>query len=283
MPELPEVETVCSGLNSALSGVIVSHLTLRRADLRIPFPKNFAKRLEGVRIERITRRAKYLLWHLDSGEALIAHLGMSGCFIVDDGKEKPQKHDHVIMTLKDGRRVIYRDPRRFGLMTLVDKKILNKHELLVHLGPEPLEKEFTAEYLKSALVKRTGSIKVALMDQEVVVGVGNIYASEALFMTGIHPLTKARDALPMADKLVPAIRKVLSEAIASGGSSLKDFVHISGDSGYFQHHFSVYDREGESCRKCKKTIKNIRISGRSSFFCPKCQPEIVSKRVKCTA
>lgn len=280
MPELPEVETVCHGLNGALKGAVIENVTLRRADLRIPFPKDFAKTLQGVTINAITRRAKYLLWQLGSGDILLAHLGMSGCFIVDDGKENPAKHDHVIIGLKDGRRVVYRDPRRFGLMTLVDKKTLNSHELLAHLGPEPLEKEFSVSYLKSALEARTGSIKAALMDQEVVVGVGNIYASEALFMTGIHPLTKARDAAPMADNLVKAIRSVLQAAIVSGGSSLKDFVHISGDTGYFQHHFSVYDREGKSCSICKKPIENIRIAGRSSFFCPKCQPLRVYKKQK---
>lgn len=283
MPELPEVETVCRGLNQALKGAFINNVTLRRADLRIPFPKDLAGKLKGTKITGITRRAKYLLWQLDSGDVLLAHLGMSGCFIVDDGDEKIQKHDHLIITLKDGRRVVYRDPRRFGVITLVPENALAEHVLLAHLGPEPLENAFSPAYLRSALAARTGSIKAALMDQELVVGVGNIYASEALFMTGIHPLTKARDAAPAADKLVLAIRKVLKAAIASGGSSLKDFVHISGDAGYFQHHFAVYDREGEPCGECKKPIENIRIAGRSSYFCPKCQSLQNAKRRKKSA
>ncbi len=272
MPELPEVETVCRGLHTALKGERIKSVTLRRKDLRIPFPKDFAKRLEKARIERITRRAKYLLWHLDTGDILLAHLGMSGCFIVSGEQEKFGKHDHAVMKLMDGRSVIYRDPRRFGLMTIMPSDEVASHELLAHLGPEPLERSFNASYLKSALAKRSGSIKAALMDQELVVGVGNIYAREALYLTGIHPLMVARNAAPAAAGLVVAIRQVLQAAIRSGGSSLKDFVHISGDAGYFQHHFAVYDREGESCGKCKKPIENIRIAGRSSFYCPKCQP-----------
>lgn len=271
MPELPEVETVRRGLDTALAGATIDTVRLTRPDLRLPFPKNMAQALAGRTIASIERRAKYLIWRLDSGKAILSHLGMSGCFIVRSTPQKLKKHDHIELRLSDGRQVLYHDPRRFGLVTLVANDDLPSHPLLSELGPEPLEKAFNSTYLKRVLTGRMGPIKAVLMDQKVVVGVGNIYASEALFLTGIHPLRPADKCIAKAPDMVKAIQQVLKDAIASGGSSLRDFVDISGDSGYFQHAFKVYGQAKKPCSRCDGIIENIRIAGRSSFFCPNCQ------------
>lgn len=273
MPELPEVETVRTGLEMALKGAVITSVELRRKDLRTPFPANFTKTLAGRTIKKIDRRAKYLLFFLDYDDVLIAHLGMSGRFIIPAiaAGTGANKHDHVIFTLKDGRTLIYNDPRRFGLMTLGKKTTLNDHKLLAHLGPEPLEKIFSPEYLKTELLKRKGPIKSAIMDQSLVVGVGNIYASEALFLAKVHPIAPAYKAAKHSAILVKTIQKVLSDAIASGGSSLRDFLHVSGEAGYFQHQFNVYARAGKPCFRCHIPLRSIAISGRSTFFCPNCQ------------
>lgn len=271
MPELPEVETVRAGLDKALAGATIEKVTLRRADLRLPFPAHLPKTLKNRQILSVKRRAKYLLWHLEGNYIILAHLGMTGRFIVRQGNSMAQKHDHLEMMLADGRQVVYHDPRRFGLITLTTQAQLAKHPLIGHLGPEPLEDAFNATYLAKMLALRKAPVKAILMDQAVVVGVGNIYASEALFLTGIHPNTPAYKAASKAKVLVPAIRKVLKDAIKSGGSSLRDFVDIDGDSGYFQHHFKVYGRVKKPCERCKTPIENITIAGRSSFFCPSCQ------------
>jgi len=272
MPELPEVETVCRGLEAALKGAVIKNVTLRRKDLRVPFPKGFAETLAGRRIQKIERRAKYLLFRFDSDDVLIAHLGMSGRFSVE--KKAPKAfatHDHVVMTLTDGRVAIYNDARRFGLMLLAKKASLAAHPLLAGLGPEPLSEDFSPAYLKAKLAGRKGPVKPVLMDQALVVGVGNIYASEALFLVGLDPRTPAVKAALKADALVEAIRKVLGDAIASGGSSLRDFLHVSGEAGYFQHRFNVYGRGGKACFSCHKPIETLRQAGRSSFWCPRCQ------------
>lgn len=271
MPELPEVETVRAGLAGALEGATIRQVTLRRADLRQPFPKHLPQALAGRRIRRVERRAKYLLVRLDSDDVVIAHLGMTGRFSVLKGTPQPGAHDHVVMELTDGRSVIYNDARRFGVMTLAKADALEQHPLLAALGPEPLDAEFSPAYLKKALLARKTAVKVALMDQGLVVGVGNIYASEALFLAGIDPRRPAYEAAPKAAKLVQAIRQVLEAAIASGGSSLRDFVQVSGDSGYFQHQFSVYGRAGEACVCCGKQVQTLRQAGRSTFFCAHCQ------------
>ena len=272
MPELPEVETVRRGLEMSIKGSTIKKVDLRRKDLRIPFPKDMAKRLEGQKITAISRRAKYLLFELSGEDIVIAHLGMSGSFsVVSKLPKKYTAHDHVIWHLSDGRAVIYNDPRRFGLITLAKKTDINSHPLLAKLGPEPLSKDFTTTRLKQAIAKRNTAIKVAIMDQEVVVGVGNIYASEALFLAGINPKKPANSVTEKATKLVPAIKKVLQDAIESGGSSLRDFIHVSGETGYFQHHFNVYGRGGAPCYTCGEPIKTVRLGGRSTFFCPKCQ------------
>ena len=272
MPELPEVETVRAGLTAAIEGALIERVALYRGDLRVPFGKDFAKKLTGRRITSITRRAKYLLFYLDSDDVLIAHLGMSGKFLV---REKLPKtlgaHDHVVLYLKDGRVVLYNDARRFGLMVMAKKKELETHKLLAVLGPEPLDKEFSAAYLKGVLSGRKAPIKPVLMEQAVVVGVGNIYASEALFLAGIHPARPASELASSASLIIKCIRKVLRDAIESGGSSLRDFVQVSGSAGYFQHRFNVYDREGEPCFSCKTPIMAMRQAGRSTYFCPHCQ------------
>jgi len=272
MPELPEVETVRTGLDAALKGSKIAGVTLRRADLRIPFPENMAARLAGKTIESIRRRAKYLLFDLGGGDVLIAHLGMSGRFsVVPKFSKKLGTHDHVVITLTDGRALIYNDPRRFGLMTIAQSSELTSHPLFAALGPEPLEKEFSTAYLKLELTRRNTAVKVALMDQALVVGVGNIYASEALFLAGIDPNIPAKTVADRAKPIIAVIRKVLTDAIESGGSSLRDFMHVSGESGYFQHRFNVYGREGKPCFSCGEPVRSTRLSGRSTFFCPHCQ------------
>lgn len=272
MPELPEVETVRRGLEMTLKGAVIHKVTLRRKDLRIPFPKGLTETLESRQITGIGRRAKYLLFALDSDDTLIAHLGMSGRFSVEPQTPKAfASHDHAVFVLEDGRAVIYNDVRRFGLMALVKTDRISQHPLLSELGPEPLGRDFTPAYLKEELARRRSPIKTALMDQSLVVGVGNIYASEALFLAGIDPRKPAKSVAFMAKELVGTIRRVLGDAIASGGSSLRDFLHVSGETGYFQHHFNVYGRKGQRCFACHHPIRIVRQSGRSTFFCAHCQ------------
>jgi formamidopyrimidine-DNA glycosylase len=272
MPELPEVETVRTGLEKALKGAKVKDVTLRRKNLRVAFPAGFAKALAGRTITSIERRAKYLMFHLDSDHVVLAHLGMTGRFTVQSASSKDfALHDHAVFHLSDGRDVIYNDARRFGLITLVKCDVLAKHPLLAALGPEPLSRDFTESYLKKELLKRKTPVKVALMDQQLVVGVGNIYASEALYMAGIDPRKPAFTAAGKAKAIIAAIRRVLGDAITSGGSSLRDFVHVSGESGYFQHQFKVYGRKGEPCFRCGNPINSLRQGGRTTFFCADCQ------------
>jgi len=284
MPELPEVETVCRGLAGVLEGHRLLRVVLRRKDLRIPFPPRLAARLTGRKVEQIRRRAKYMLVDLDGGEVLIIHLGMSGRMVIDKHGSPPEKHDHVILTTDDGVEIRFNDPRRFGLMTLAPREGLAKHKLFHHLGPDPLTDEFTPASLSATLKGRKTSIKAALLDQRIVVGVGNIYACESLYRAGISPLRKAGTVAGVrAERLVPAIKAVLFEAIAAGGSSLRDHVQPSGELGYFQHAWKVYGREGESCacaggasgrkggNKGMGVVRRITQGGRSTFYCPACQ------------
>jgi len=274
MPELPEVETVKRGLAGALTGAVIKKTLLRRANLRTPFPKNMAENLAGARIKTIARRAKYLLFYLDNGKVIIAHLGMTGRFsVLPTAPKEFATHDHVVFILNDGRCVIYNDARRFGVMDLCAENEVLSHKFLAELAPEPLEKDFTANYLTDVLKKRASPIKPAIMEQKLVVGVGNIYANEALFMAGISPIAPANS--PIVTKKLPllidCIHKVLNDAIAAGGSTLRDFAHVSGESGYFQHSFHVYGRGGQPCTKCKTPITTIRQAGRATFYCEKCQ------------
>jgi formamidopyrimidine-DNA glycosylase len=274
MPELPEVETICRGLARKLPGHKIVKVQQNRRDLRIPFPAAL-KTITGAKVMRITRRAKYILAHLDDGRTLILHLGMSGSLTARKGDKAPEKHDHLIITLENDTQLTFNDPRRFGLVALARTKDLPQHKFFTHLGPEPLGKDFTAALLGAKLRAKKTAIKLAIMDQRVVVGVGNIYASEALFGARIDPRLPARALKPPAvKKLVAAIRKTLKAAIKAGGSSLRDYVQADGSSGGFQKNFSVYGRAGKKCKGCtcdiKKTggIKKITQGARSTFYCP---------------
>jgi formamidopyrimidine-DNA glycosylase len=279
MPELPEVETVCRGLRSAMEGRVLTRVTARRPDLRFPLPPDLGERLAGRRIEHIDRRAKYIVVHLDDGQVLIMHLGMSGRMNLwaPGGADQPPPlatHDHVVFEVGNGSRVVFHDPRRFGFMALTREEDLPSHPYFAHLGPEPLGDVFTADYLSAALERKKTPIKAALLDQRVVAGLGNIYVCEALFMSGISPLRLADSVSGQrARKLVPAIRDVLERAIAAGGSTLRDYAQVDGELGYFQHAWKAYGREGEACTApgCSGTLERIVQSGRSTFFCAKHQ------------
>ncbi|KIT15686.1 bifunctional DNA-formamidopyrimidine glycosylase/DNA-(apurinic or apyrimidinic site) lyase [Jannaschia aquimarina] len=281
MPELPEVETVRRGLTPALEGARLDRVEVRRPDLRWPFPDRMAERLTGATVTALGRRSKYLLLHLDTGETLIVHLGMSGRMVVDDVQQGqfhrevgwlPQ-HDHVVLTT--GRhRVTFNDARRFGTMDLWPTADLERHWLIEKLGPEPLGNSFNEAHLVAAFRGRRTPVKAVLLDQRIVAGLGNIYVCEALHRAGISPLRKAgRIAPARVAALVPIVRDVLSEAIAAGGSSLRDHRQADGTLGYFQHGFAVYDREGASCTTsgCDGIVRRVVQSGRSSFYCATCQ------------
>lgn len=282
MPELPEVETVRRGLLGAMEGAVIARADVNRPDLRWPFPEGMAARLTGQRVKALRRRSKYILCDLSSGETLLIHLGMSGRMTVSGDPlgqfvhdhPMPAKHDHVVFHMDNGARVTFNDPRRFGAMDLLPTTGADAHKLLASIGPEPLGNEFSEPYLVNALKGRNTPIKSALLDQSIVAGLGNIYVCEALFRAGINPKRRAGQiSAARIASLVPIIRDVLTEAIAAGGSSLKDFRQADGELGYFQHNFDVYGREGEPCRKpgCASVIQRVVQAGRSSFFCPTCQ------------
>jgi len=282
MPELPEVETVRRGLTPVMEGQVIARADVNRPDLRWPFPPDMAARLTGVRVERLRRRSKYILADLDRGETLLIHLGMSGRMLISGDPlgqfvhDHPaaQKHDHVLLHMADGARITFNDPRRFGAMDLMPTATADAHPLLANLGPEPLGNAFDGPYLAQRLKGRNTPIKAALLDQRIVAGLGNIYVCEALYRAGIAPRRKAgRIARARAEALVPVIRDVLSDAIAAGGSSLRDYRQADGELGYFQHSFDVYGREGQPCRRagCDGTVRRIVQSGRSSFYCAQCQ------------
>lgn len=279
MPELPEVETIRRGLAAKLEGRRFKRVEVRRRDLRIPLPADFASRLEGRRVEGLSRRGKYILATLDDGQVLIAHLGMSGRLIITDGQAgEPLPHEHVIFETDDGTTIGFYDARRFGLLTLTREAELARHPLLAALGPEPLSNAFDGPVLAAALRHKATPIKAALLDQRVVAGLGNIYACESLFRAGISPRRLAKTVQGRrAARLASAIRGVLSDAIAAGGSSLRDYLQVSGELGYFQHQWAVYGREGEPCPGCdcrlERTggIRRIVQAGRATFYCPKRQ------------
>ncbi len=282
MPELPEVETVRRGLAPVMEGGTIARAEVNRPDLRWPFPDRMAERLAGQKVTALRRRSKYILADLASGETLLIHLGMSGRMLISGDAQgrfvhdhpAPEKHDHVVLHMADGARITFNDPRRFGAMDLLPTDGAEAHPLLAVLGPEPLGNGFHEEYFVAALKARTMPAKSALLDQRIVAGLGNIYVCEALFRAGISPkrrvnnLSSARIA-----SLVPIIRDVLGDAIAAGGSSLRDFRQADGELGYFQHNFDVYDREGQPCRRpgCDGIVARVVQSGRSSFYCPRCQ------------
>ncbi|WHZ35210.1 bifunctional DNA-formamidopyrimidine glycosylase/DNA-(apurinic or apyrimidinic site) lyase [Sagittula sp. MA-2] len=282
MPELPEVETVRRGLAPVMEGQVVARARVNRPDLRWPFPERMAERLTGARVLQLRRRSKYILADLSTDETLLIHLGMSGRMLVSGdplgqfvhAHPMPEKHDHVVFDMENGARVTFNDPRRFGAMDLMPTQAAEAHPLLARIGPEPLGNAFTESHLVDRLKGRNMPVKSALLDQKIVAGLGNIYVCEALFRGGIHPARRCvRISAARISALVPIVRDVLDDAIAAGGSSLRDFRQADGELGYFQHSFDVYGREGEPCRApgCTSTIERIVQSGRSSFFCPTCQ------------
>jgi formamidopyrimidine-DNA glycosylase len=274
MPELPEVETVRRGLAMRLTGRRIVHAELRRPDLRRPFPPLLAERLKGARIGELSRRGKYILIELDDNGLLLLHLGMSGRITAGGDNAPDEKHDHVVLRLDDGTVVRFNDPRRFGLIDYIERGAEAAHPLLAAMGPEPLEKGFDGAYLSRVLAGKLTPIKSALLDQKIVAGLGNIYACEALYRAGISPRRLAATVTGVrAARLAAAVREVLDEAIAAGGSSLRDYVQANGELGYFQHRWAVYGKEGEPCPgcTCAEGVRRISQAGRSSFFCGKRQ------------
>jgi len=275
MPELPEVETVCRGLAAQLLGKRLARVELRRPDLRFPIPPELPARLTGRRVESIRRRAKYIIMEFDENVALLAHLGMSGRMTVSNGVPNEfLPHDHLILVAEDGVCVRFNDPRRFGMLDLLVRGEENQHRLLADIGPEPLDAAFTGAVLAKAIEGKLTPIKAAILDQKIVAGVGNIYACEALFQAGLSP-TRLAGTLTgaQANKLVAAIKDVLTRAIAVGGSSLRDHVQVSGELGYFQHAWAVYGKEGEPCPgcSCQEGVQRMVQSNRSTFYCAKKQ------------
>ena len=278
MPELPEVETVMRGLAARLQGRQIVHAELRRPDLRWPLPAGLAARLTGARVLGFRRRAKYILMRLDDGWSLLIHLGMSGRMLIRRvGANEPVTHEHLLLRTDQGWEIGFVDPRRFGSLDLVPTADEDAHKLLAGLGPEPLDKAFRPAVLSASLAGRRTPIKAALLDQRVVAGLGNIYVCEALFRAGIAPTRLAADvAGPPARRLVPQIKATLTEAIAAGGSSLRDYVQPTGELGYFQHAWKVYGREGQPCPSCPGPpacpgIQRLVQSARSTFHCPRNQ------------
>ena len=282
MPELPEVETVCNGMRLSMMGRVIKSVKIRRPDLRWPFPDKMGCRITGKTVFNIRRRAKYILLDLDSIETLIIHLGMSGRILINGSasagfeydKEIFGKHDHVILYMDNDVTVTFNDARRFGAMDLISTKDLDNHWLLKKIGPEPLGNGLNSAYLYTAFRKKTVLIKTALLDQQLIGGLGNIYVCEILHKAKVSPNRKAKNlSKNNIDRLIQMVREVLLEAIDSGGSSLKDHRQTSGEIGYFQHKFTVYGRTGQNCLddECKGVIKRIFQGGRSTFYCPICQ------------
>jgi formamidopyrimidine-DNA glycosylase len=273
MPELPEVETVVRGLRPILEGAMVQEVRVHRADLRWPVPADFAERLGGARLLRLSRRAKYGLIETDRGDTLIFHLGMSGRMRLDPETRLPHDHVEFLALAAGGLHLIaYNDPRRFGSFHLAPSGRCGTHPLLAGLGPEPLEEGFTGQTLARAAKGRATTVKALILDQRVVAGIGNIYASEALFRARIHPARRAgRISSARYDRLAAALKAVLLDAIAAGGSTLRDHAGIRGELGYFQHRFMVYGRDGAPCPSCASPVRRRTLAGRSSFFCSHCQ------------
>ncbi|WP_439495568.1 bifunctional DNA-formamidopyrimidine glycosylase/DNA-(apurinic or apyrimidinic site) lyase [Bosea sp. (in: a-proteobacteria)] len=293
MPELPEVETVRRGLEPAMLGQVLASVEQRRPDLRFPLPERFAERLTGRKVESLSRRAKYLIADLDDGQALVMHLGMSGRFIVEAPGTPPTEpgsyyneigrhlqHDHVVFHLGSGARVTYNDVRRFGFMDLLPRAGLEASKHFAGMGIEPLGNALSGETLAELFAGKLAPLKAALLDQRLVAGLGNIYVCEALFRAGLHPeaaagsiATSTGRPREAAHALARIIREVLEEAVAAGGSTLRDFAHADGSLGYFQHRFRVYDREGDPCVTpgCGHLVKRLVQSGRSTFYCESCQ------------
>jgi formamidopyrimidine-DNA glycosylase len=285
VPELPEVETVRRGLEAAMVGARLAAVEQRRPDLRFPFPERFAERLTGQRVEALRRRAKYLIADLDGAEVLVMHLGMSGCFRIEQAcgpisaaGAKNSLHDHVAFDLSTGARIVYNDPRRFGYMQLIPRPEFAAHPLFNNIGIEPLGDEFDGAALARLFAGKTTSLKAALLDQALIAGLGNIYVCEALHRAGLSPRRAAaglarNDGTPSAraTRLARVIRAVLNEAVAAGGSSLRDHRKTDGALGYFQHSFRIYGRAGQPCARCGALVRRITQAGRATFYCGGCQ------------
>lgn len=272
MPELPEVENVRLSLEGlGAKGQQFSAVKLMSPSLRTPLKKHLIQKLPGQKILGLRRRAKFLLFDTEEF-CIVNHLGMTGSWRQLGNSEELIKHDHVVFEFKSGLKLVFNDPRRFGLMEMVDKENTDRHGWLKNLGPEPLLDPFNAEYLFKVTRKLQSPIKNLIMDQKKVVGVGNIYASEALFLSKIKPTKPSgKISFKEAEKLVETIRHVLNKAIAAGGSTIRDYKNSNGQSGNFQNSFSVYGRDGELCVKCKASIRSKFIGGRNTYWCPKCQ------------
>ena len=270
MPELPEVETTLRGIEPHVCGSLITGVVVRRGDLRLPVTRGISS-VAGHRITGAARRSKYILLDTGGGGTLLIHLGMSGSLRVAKVSDEWKTHDHIGLTLENGIQIRFHDPRRFGLFLRI-KGDPSKHALLKHLGPEPLEDTFTGTVLHTAFANRSVTVKSRIMNAEVVVGIGNIYASEALFRAGILPRTPCKRLSPAkSEKLAEAIRVVLTEAIHEGGTTLRDFLNSDGNPGYFQQRLFVYGRKNEPCGICGTPIRHAMLAGRSTYWCPRCQ------------
>ncbi|MFM5924369.1 MAG: bifunctional DNA-formamidopyrimidine glycosylase/DNA-(apurinic or apyrimidinic site) lyase [Novosphingobium sp.] len=270
MPELPEVETTVRGLARYLDGARLARVETRRADLRRPFPPDLVQVLTGATVTGLGRRAKYGLVHTDRGRTMVFHLGMSGRWRIEP--EELGKHDHLVLETGSGHRLALCDPRRFGSVDLIDTGLLDGWGPFAALGPEPVGDDLTAAHLKTALAGRSAAIKLMLLDQRIVAGLGNIYVCEALFRAGIDPRKAAGNVSAAAfARLVPQIKAVIAEAIEAGGSTLRDYAQVDGELGYFSKRFDVYDRHDQACRRCGAPVQRFAQGGRSTWFCAKCQ------------
>ncbi len=272
MPELPEVETICRGIEQHIIGKKILSITTSNKNLRLPFPKNFTD-LQEQKILSVVRRARYILINITHKKILLVHLGMSGKLLyLENLPKKLAKHDHFVMCFVDGSCLIYNDPRRFGLVDLVDEDRINQHQMIKNLGPEPLGDEFNSKYLGEKLKGKKINIKTVMMDNVIVVGVGNIYINESLFESKISPLKAAGSLnLKQLEILVKNIKNILGRAIKQGGSTLRDYVQLNGDIGGFQFDFKVYGRDNKDCLVCSSKIKKVKQNGRSTFYCGNCQ------------
>ena len=278
MPELPEVETVTTGLNFAIKNLIVKKVYVQRYDLRITVSKNIKSVINNVKVIGVQRRAKYGIIQFDNNYSIIFHLGMSGSIVIERNKFKPfQKHDHIALEFKKNNnikiRFIFKDPRRFGFFNIYNNTDHIFKNIFKNLGPEPLIKGFPIKLFYKNISKRKSSIKSLLLNQSIISGLGNIYACESLFLAQISPFALGCDlSLKNIETLYSKIEKVLKKAIREGGTTLQDYKNISGEIGYFQNYLSVYNRENERCyNNCKEQILRFKQNGRSTYYCPKCQ------------
>lgn len=274
MPELPEVETTCRGLQKHMAGTVIQQVLLSRSDLRKPVPDNLGSILSGKKVDQVKRRSKYILIFLEEQYVLLIHLGMSGRIIHAPRAIQRDRHDHLCWQINNGGWFHFRDPRRFGLIDLLKKTDIKNYPLFQNLGPEPLDDTFTNKFLGQILQKRDTPIKTLLLNQQIIAGIGNIYACESLFYAGISPWRPAKSlGKNEVNILRDMIRQTLNKAIAAGGSSARDYIQPSGEMGLFQHQWVVYDQEGKACQRpsCSGTIKRSVQAGRSTFYCPCCQ------------